>query len=58
MLPVPTVKIWGCFSGVEMGPLLPVKGNLNALAYQDILDNAMIPTLWEHFGEDPFSIPA
>ncbi|MCI4391978.1 hypothetical protein PGIGA_G00140630 [Pangasianodon gigas] len=46
--------VWGCFSGVGLGPLLPVKGNVNASAYQDILDNAMLPTLWEQFGDGPF----
>ncbi|KAK3561452.1 hypothetical protein QTP86_002815 [Hemibagrus guttatus] len=43
-----------CFSGVGLGPLVPVKGTLNASAYQDILDNFMLLTLWEQFGDVPF----
>jgi len=46
--------VWGCFSGVGLGPLVPVKGTLNSLAYQDILDNFMLPILWEQFGDGPF----
>ncbi|KAK3561580.1 hypothetical protein QTP86_010694 [Hemibagrus guttatus] len=38
----------------RVSPLVPVKGTLNASAYQDNLDNFMLPTLWEQFGDDPF----
>ena len=31
--------LWGCFSGAGLGTLVPVRGNLNASAYRDILDN-------------------
>lgn len=36
--------------------LVPVKGNLNSLAYQDKMANSKLPTLWEQFGENPFSV--
>ena len=44
------IMIWDCFSGVGLRPLVPVKGNLNASQYKDLLDNSMLQSLWDQFG--------
>ena len=50
------ITLWGCFSGAGLGPLVQVKGTLNASAYKEMLDNSMIPTLWEVWGW-PLPVP-
>jgi hypothetical protein len=44
----------GLFFMVRAKPLVPVKGNLNDTSYNDILDNSVLPILWQQFGEGPF----
>lgn len=52
------IMIWGHFSEVGISSLFPVKGNLIASAYQNVLDNAMLPMLWQQLVEGPFLFPS
>lgn len=38
----------GCFPRFWLHPfpVIPIKGNLNATTYADILNNRLLPTLW------------
>ena len=54
----PTVKFGGggliVWDWFWRGPLVTVKGNLNTTPYNYVLDNSVLPTFWQKFGEGPF----
>lgn len=47
--------VWDSFPGWAW-LLIPVKGTFNTSEYEDILDNFMLPTLWEGFEDGPFLV--
>ena len=53
-----TVEDWSGVVFHGSGPLVPVKRNLNTAAYNDILDDSVLPTLWQQFGGRPFPVSA
>ena len=38
------------FHGFDSAPSAPIKSNLTASAFSDVLDNTVLPTSQQHFG--------
>lgn len=50
------IMVCFCFSLYGLSPLVLMPGNMNAEAYETILDNSALPILWLHFGLGLFQI--
>ena len=46
--------IWGCVTWHDVGTLCKVNGNINAVKYQEILENNLWPVLTCHFHSRPY----
>ena len=49
-----SVMIWGCVTLHGVGTLCKVNGNINAVKYQEILENNLWPVLTRHFLNRPY----
>jgi hypothetical protein len=48
------IMVWGCLSWLGLVPLVPVNGNINTTAFNNILDDSALQILRQKFGEGPF----
>lgn len=37
------IKVWGCFSGLGVGPVRKIEGNMDKYQYKNILEETMLP---------------
>lgn len=48
------IMVWGCISGRGVGPIVWVKGAMDAGVYQTLLESFLIPHLEDSFPDDDF----
>uniref|UniRef100_A0A8C6LB75 Tc1-like transposase DDE domain-containing protein n=1 Tax=Nothobranchius furzeri TaxID=105023 RepID=A0A8C6LB75_NOTFU len=49
-----SVMVWGAMSAAGVGPLCFIKGRVNAVSYQEILEHFMLPSAEKLYGDEDF----
>jgi hypothetical protein len=46
------IRVWGCFSWKDLGPLIILHENINRKGYKDILIRCVLSKAEDQFGDD------
>jgi hypothetical protein len=48
------IRVWMCFSWNGLGPLVILRGNVNAEGYKDMLTHCVLSTVEDQFSDDDY----